>query len=187
MTKAEKELITPEEEVKETPEEENPEAKPEGSEVQPEAEPEEGEVKPETDENAQKRINDLMSKWQKSEAELSKYREKENINKEEPQKFGDDFVPENYDTLYEKFKEQNFIVLGISLEDKQTLISFRDENKITYPILLGNNEVAKAYDVKAIPSSVFIDKTGRIRKTQVGFSPEQAPMFEAFIDTLLKE
>jgi len=89
--------------------------------------------------------------------------------------------------LYEKFKEQNFIVLGISLEDKQTLISFRDENKITYPILLGNNEVAKAYDVKAIPSSVFIDKTGRIRKTQVGFGPELAPMFEAFIDTLLKE
>jgi len=89
--------------------------------------------------------------------------------------------------LYEKFKDQNFIVLGISIEDRQTLIAFRDENKITYPILLGSNEVARAYDVKAIPNNVFIDKTGRIRKTQVGFGSELAPMFEAFIDTLLRE
>lgn len=90
-------------------------------------------------------------------------------------------------SLYEKYKDRGFIVLGISLEDKMTLESFRSTANITYPILLGTNEVAKAYDVTSIPKSIFVDKSGKTRKVQVGFSPELAPVFEALVDTLVSE
>jgi peroxiredoxin len=90
-------------------------------------------------------------------------------------------------SLYEKYKDQGFIVLGISTEDQQILLNFRDSNHIPYPILLGNKEVAQAYDVQAIPKTIFIDKKGKIRKTQVGFAPELTTVFNALIDSLLSE
>jgi len=89
--------------------------------------------------------------------------------------------------LYEKFKDQGFVVLGISPEDEKSLEKFRDDYKITYPILLGTQEVAQAYGVQAIPKSIFIDKKGIVRKIQVGFAPELAPVFEALVDSLVKE
>jgi cytochrome c biogenesis protein CcmG/thiol:disulfide interchange protein DsbE len=89
--------------------------------------------------------------------------------------------------LYEKYKERGLMILGISTEDEQTLINFRDSNQIPYIILLGNNEIAQAYGVQAIPKTIFIDKKGKIRKTQVGFAPELVSGFDTFIDSLLNE
>jgi peroxiredoxin len=93
----------------------------------------------------------------------------------------------HFSSLYEKYKDQGFIVLGISTEDQQTLINFRNSNYISYPILLGNKDVAQAYDVQAIPKTIFIDKKGQIRKIQVGFAPELITAFDTFIDSLLCE
>lgn len=90
-------------------------------------------------------------------------------------------------SLYEKYKERGLIILGISKEDLQILKNFRDESRITYPLLLGTNEVFRDFGVQAIPHTVFFDKKGRIRKTQTGFSDELVPIFEALIDTLINE
>ncbi len=89
--------------------------------------------------------------------------------------------------LYNKYKEQGLIILGISNEEAQTLRQFRDENGINYPLLLGTNEIFQQYGVRAIPHTIFLDKKGKIRKTQVGFGDELIPVFEALIDTLINE
>lgn len=89
--------------------------------------------------------------------------------------------------LFNKYKDQGFTILGISLEDRTTLESYRDAHKIPYPILIGNKEIARAYDIQAIPNMFIIDKKGKIRKTQLGFAPELEPMFDALIDSLVKE
>jgi len=90
-------------------------------------------------------------------------------------------------TLYNNNKDRGLIILGISLEDKGILAGFRDQTQVTYPILMGTNEIFKAYNVTGIPHTLFIDKKGKVRKTQVGYSPELVPVFEALIDSLLKE
>ncbi len=77
--------------------------------------------------------------------------------------------------------------MGISVEDIETLKAFREENNIRYPLLIGTQEVFRKYNVQGIPHTVFIDKQGRQRKTQVGFADAFVPMFEALIDTLLNE
>lgn len=90
-------------------------------------------------------------------------------------------------SLYNANKDRGFVILGISLEDKGVLAGFRDQYNVSYPILLGTNEVFKAYDVQGIPRTLFIDKKGAVRKVQVGYSPELVPVFEALVDSLLRE
>ncbi len=89
--------------------------------------------------------------------------------------------------LFDKYKDQGFTVLGISLEDRAVLEKYRDQNNIPYPILLGNKEIARAYDIEAIPNMFIIDRKGKIRKTQLGFAPELEAVFDALVDSLIKE
>ncbi len=89
--------------------------------------------------------------------------------------------------IYNKYKDKNLIVIGISAEEKSTLEIFKKENNVNYPILLGNNEVFQRFGVQSIPHTLFIDRKGKIRKTQVGYADELLPVFEALIDTLINE
>ena len=89
--------------------------------------------------------------------------------------------------LYEKYNDKGFTILGIGLDDEQSLINFRTEVNIPYPVFVGSDDLAKDYGVTGIPKTIFVDKKGKIRKTQVGFAPELESQFDAMIDSLLKE
>jgi peroxiredoxin len=89
--------------------------------------------------------------------------------------------------LYDKYKDRGLIVLGVSTEEKTTLETFRKENNINYPILLGTNEVFQKFGVSSIPHTIFIDKKGKVRKLQIGYADELIPVFEALLDTLVNE
>jgi cytochrome c biogenesis protein CcmG/thiol:disulfide interchange protein DsbE len=90
--------------------------------------------------------------------------------------------------LYNKYHEQGFTILGISLDtDEQALRNYSAQMKIPYPVLIGNKDVARAYQVSGIPKTIFLDKKGDIRKTQVGFAPELETQFDQFISSLLEE
>ncbi|MEO0184455.1 MAG: TlpA disulfide reductase family protein [candidate division WOR-3 bacterium] len=89
--------------------------------------------------------------------------------------------------IYDKYKDKGLIILGVSTEEKNTLETFSQQNKINYPILLGTNEVFQKFGVSSIPHTLFIDKKGKVRKVQIGYADELIPVFEALIDTLLNE
>jgi peroxiredoxin len=90
--------------------------------------------------------------------------------------------------LYNKYHEQGFTILGVSLDtDEQALRNFSKEMNIPYPVLLGDKEIARAYQVSGIPKTIFLDKKGSIRKTQVGFAPELEAQFDVLVDSLLAE
>lgn len=89
--------------------------------------------------------------------------------------------------IYNKYKDNGLVILGITNEDRGTLETFRREYHINYPILLGSNKVFQIFGVKAIPHTLFIDKKGKIRKTQIGFADEVVPVFVALLDTLMNE
>jgi cytochrome c biogenesis protein CcmG/thiol:disulfide interchange protein DsbE len=90
-------------------------------------------------------------------------------------------------SLYDKYRDRGFIALGISNEDKSTLMQYRSDNNINYPILIGVKNIMQAYGVQSIPNMYIFNKKGEIAKHQVGFSPEMEAMFDAFIDSLLSE
>lgn len=91
-------------------------------------------------------------------------------------------------SLYNKYHEQGFTILGISLDtDVQELRNYSAQMKIPYPVLIGNKDVARTYGVSSIPKTIFLDKKGNTRKTQVGFAPELEAQFDQFISSLLEE
>ncbi len=91
--------------------------------------------------------------------------------------------------MYDRYKSKGFVALGISFDGKEidNLKSFVTEYNVTYPILIGTMDVARAYGVRSIPSMFLVDKKGRIRLHRIGFNEEIGNEIEDEIKVLLKE
>jgi thiol-disulfide isomerase/thioredoxin len=76
-----------------------------------------------------------------------------------------------FNELYEKYKKKNLIILGIGLDNEMSLRKFVEEQKILYPTVIGTQEIAIKYGVKAIPTIFIIDKKGKIVSKFVGILP----------------
>ena len=67
------------------------------------------------------------------------------------------------DTLYNKFKDQGFVVLAISDEESAKVAPFISERKISYPVLLDpGRKVNDAFIVEGIPKSFVYDREGKM-------------------------
>jgi peroxiredoxin len=89
--------------------------------------------------------------------------------------------------LQEKYKNKGFVVLGISVDEGRdlpvALTAFSKEFSINYPILLGNENVAKSYNVKSIPMSFLINKEGKIANIFMGYIEN----FETSLSVLIEK
>ena len=78
----------------------------------------------------------------------------------------------NVKGVYEKYKDANFQIIGISLdESRATLVGYLEKEGITWPqVFDGNgwkNQVAQMYGISAIPHMYLIDGEGVIRTSDV--------------------
>ncbi|HKV76666.1 MAG TPA: TlpA disulfide reductase family protein [Candidatus Sulfotelmatobacter sp.] len=65
--------------------------------------------------------------------------------------------------LYDKYKDQGFVVLSISDEDAAKVAPFIAERKISYPVLLDpGRKVNGAFVVEGIPKSFVYDREGKL-------------------------
>jgi len=64
--------------------------------------------------------------------------------------------------LYEKYKDQGFIVLSISDEEAAKVAPFIAERKISYPVLDPGRKVNEAFIVEGIPKSFVYDREGKM-------------------------
>lgn len=63
--------------------------------------------------------------------------------------------------------------LGIALNDKREAAdSVARELGVEYPILLGTNDVAKAYGIRDIPALYVLDAKGNLAFTETGFDAD---------------
>jgi len=92
-------------------------------------------------------------------------------------------------TLYEKYKSRGFVALGISFDRKEIegLKSFIEKYSVTYTILLGDMDVARAYGVRSIPSVFILDRKGYIRLHLIGYNEEIGNEIEKTVKDLIKE
>ena len=93
----------------------------------------------------------------------------------------------NVKGVYEKYKEDNFQIIGISLdESRNTLVGYLEKEGITWPqVFDGNgwkNQVAQIYGIRAIPHMYLIDGEGVIRKSDV-----RGPALEPAVAELIQE
>jgi peroxiredoxin len=67
------------------------------------------------------------------------------------------------DALYNKFKDQGFVVLAISDEEAAKVSPFIVERKISYPVLLDpGRKVNDLFIVEGIPKSFVYDRSGKM-------------------------
>jgi peroxiredoxin len=67
------------------------------------------------------------------------------------------------DALYNKFKDQGFVVLAISDEEAAKVSPFISERKISYPVLLDpGRKLSDAFIVNGIPKSFVYDRSGKM-------------------------
>ncbi len=90
--------------------------------------------------------------------------------------------------LYKNYQKQGFVILGVALDDAQSVRNFLDPLEINYPILLGEKggiNISNAYgnELGALPFTVIINRKGHIIRAHPGeLSYKQA---EALITPLL--
>lgn len=88
--------------------------------------------------------------------------------------------------LYEQYRGQGFEIVGIALDSSgaEVVEPFVRENNMTYPVVIGNREVAMAFGgLTAIPTAFLIDKSGNIVRKYVGY--QEKTVFEEEIKKLL--
>ena len=88
--------------------------------------------------------------------------------------------------LYDEYKDQGFVILAVNstVQDNPLDIPpFLEEYGLTFPILLDQTgEVARAYQIRSLPSSYFINRLGIITEVVIG-----GPMSEALLRTRIEE
>lgn len=91
-------------------------------------------------------------------------------------------------SLQEGYRGKSFTVLGVSMEQEgwSVIKPYMEKVKFNYPIMLGGNDIAALYGgVESIPTTLLIDKSGRIAALHVGLCSRSE--YETDINAVLKE
>ena len=69
------------------------------------------------------------------------------------------------------YGDRDFVVLGVSLDEDgwKSVKPYMEENRMNYRVMIGNDDIARLYGgVKSLPTTLIIDRSGRIAVTHVG-------------------
>ena len=74
--------------------------------------------------------------------------------------------------LHKNYGEKGLVILGMSADkgDGDVVRRFVKSMDIPYPIMITPEEVLRSYGVTALPTTVFIDREGKIREKMIGFN-----------------
>lgn len=74
------------------------------------------------------------------------------------------------ETLYQKYKDQDVVIIGVNLREGQnTVRQFVEQKGYSWTFVLDKTgEVSYEYEIKRTPTSFFLDKEGIIRAVKVG-------------------
>jgi len=92
-----------------------------------------------------------------------------------------------YENLYQGYKPAQFTVLAINLdENKEDAVRFLQQHPVSYPVLLDPKGVtATDWQVKVMPSSFLLDRSGAVVKEYAGFEESHIEEIRHDIQVLL--
>lgn len=91
--------------------------------------------------------------------------------------------------IYKKYSRMGFTLLGVNVEpDSQAANEWLKQTPVSFPILYDkDSKVSKLYDVAGMPSTVLIDRSGRLRMLHRGYKPGDENEYLDSIRTLIRE
>lgn len=93
------------------------------------------------------------------------------------------------DEIYTRYRRAGLVLLSINIdEDADGAAEMARTLGVSYPVLLDSrNEVARAYEIGTMPSTVLIDREGAIRYVSEGFKPGYEGRYTEKLRELLNE
>jgi cytochrome c biogenesis protein CcmG/thiol:disulfide interchange protein DsbE len=93
-------------------------------------------------------------------------------------------------SIYERYQEQGFLVLAVNAtyqDSPASATTFVEEYGLTFPILMdASGETARQYQMRALPTSFFVDREGIIQDVVVG-GPMSPALLQVRVEKLLQE
>jgi len=93
------------------------------------------------------------------------------------------------ETLYEKYRKSGFVLLGVNVDDDpHAALATASKLNVSFPVLLDTDKkVSKLYGLETMPSTVVIDRDGKMRFLHRGYRAGTETDYERQIRGLLKE
>ena len=91
--------------------------------------------------------------------------------------------------LYDKYRSAGFVMLGVNIDDDPRAAAATAQRwGIRFPVLLdADKSVSRLYDLASMPSTVLIDRDGRVRYLHGGYVEGAEVDYERQIRALVKE
>jgi peroxiredoxin len=91
--------------------------------------------------------------------------------------------------LYDKYRGSGFVLLGVNIdEEPRKAADLAARLGLRFPVLFDTEKkVSRLYDLSAMPSTVLIDRDGRVRYIHRGYRDGYEDTYEKQIRELLKE
>ena len=82
---------------------------------------------------------------------------------------------------YKEYKDKEFVILGVNTQDDNSdegVLTFMRNSVVNFPVVRDvGDQLSRVYNVRGLPTSIFIDRQGIIRDIVIG-----GPMTDDFID-----
>lgn len=93
------------------------------------------------------------------------------------------------DQIYAKYKPMGFALVGINVEsEKSDAERFLSQQQVSFPILFDpDNQVSGSYGVRAMPTTVLVDRQGRLRWSHMAYKPGDEAKYIEQIRAALRE
>jgi peroxiredoxin len=90
--------------------------------------------------------------------------------------------------LYEKYRASGFVLLGVNVDDDtRHAADVALKLGLKFPVLLDTDKtVSRLYDLNTMPSTVLIDRDGRVRYLHRGYLLGYEDLYDKQIRELLK-
>jgi peroxiredoxin len=91
--------------------------------------------------------------------------------------------------IYRKYGKMGFTMIGVNVEpDSNAANEWLKATPVSFPILYDrDSKVSKLYDVAGMPSTVIIDRSGKLRVLHRGYKPGDENEYLDSIRTLIRE
>lgn len=91
--------------------------------------------------------------------------------------------------MQQQHQQQGFAVISVNLDAEHSLAkAFLTRNNANFPVIYDpKGHIARHFKIKGMPSSMLIDREGKIRQSHSGFFSNKIKSYEAEITALLNQ
>lgn len=93
------------------------------------------------------------------------------------------------DDLFQRYQDAGFVLYGVNVEsDTAAADKLLEDIPVSFPVLYDpTSKVSKLYDVDAMPTTILIDRDGKIRYVNRGYRSGDEEKYRTQIKELIRE